>query len=321
MSSSRPRTHLRLAAAAAVVLLAGAGIALGGGSERAAAATVAPIASYSFESDSGATVVDGSGHGNDATWKGTPAYVISYDGSKAISVSAGANYIKLPLVAGQTDGSGSFSYEFWMKEASRTSYGPIVSNQNFAHCYNKGFTLYNQATQGVLEGCWGKAASTNAYLHGGSANLGTTAWHHIAVSVDTTAAVVTFYVDGVKSASSAAGDVTASSVFNSGLAFNIGGLSGSETDTSDGYTNASIDNFSFYNAAIGASQVASDYAATLPPASYTVAFDGNGSTSGATASEPMVSNQAKALTANGFARTGYLFAGWATSASGRAVYK
>lgn len=43
---------------------------------------------------------------------------------------------------------------------------------------------------------------------------------------------------------------------------------------------------------------------------YTIRFEGNGETSGATASLPMVYDESKSLTANGFTKTGYTFTGW-----------
>ena len=49
---------------------------------------------------------------------------------------------------------------------------------------------------------------------------------------------------------------------------------------------------------------------------YTIAFNGNGATSGSTASMSMVYGTAKNLTANGFKRTGYKFTGWSTKANG-----
>lgn len=313
------RTRARLIAGGASLLIA-ASAAVALVSPATAGPVSAPVASYTFDGDSGSTVVDSSGHGNDAAWKGTPAYVAGISG-KAIAVSGGANYIKLPLVAAQTDASSSFSYEFWISEQSRTSYGPIVSNQDFATCNDTGLTLYNQATPGVLEGCWGKTSGgTKEYIHGGSGNIVGT-WHHVAVVVDRTANTMTFYVDGVQTATSGAATITSSTALDSGLAFNIGGLSGSESDTSDGYTNAYIDDFEFFNVAIPGTQVAADYTASKPVVvSYTVAFDGNGATGGATASQSMISNQATALSANGFTRSGYQFTGWATSPSGPAVY-
>ena len=53
---------------------------------------------------------------------------------------------------------------------------------------------------------------------------------------------------------------------------------------------------------------------------YTVAYNGNGNTGGSTASSSHTYGTAKALTSNGFTKTGYTFAGWATSSSGSVVY-
>ena len=52
------------------------------------------------------------------------------------------------------------------------------------------------------------------------------------------------------------------------------------------------------------------------PITYTVAYNGNGNTGGSTASSSHTYNSAKNLTANGFTRTGYTFAGWNTAANG-----
>ncbi|MEI6280767.1 MAG: InlB B-repeat-containing protein, partial [bacterium] len=54
--------------------------------------------------------------------------------------------------------------------------------------------------------------------------------------------------------------------------------------------------------------------------SYTVTFNGNANTGGATATETFVYNIPKALTANGYTKTGYDFAGWATTAVGVVGY-
>ncbi len=54
--------------------------------------------------------------------------------------------------------------------------------------------------------------------------------------------------------------------------------------------------------------------------SYTVAYDGNGATDGDTASSSHTYDISTALTANGFTRTGYTFAGWAATAAGDAIY-
>ena len=53
---------------------------------------------------------------------------------------------------------------------------------------------------------------------------------------------------------------------------------------------------------------------------YTVTFDGNTNTGGSTASQSLVYNTPTNLTSNGFTKTGYSFAGWATTAGGSVAY-
>ncbi|GAB6110210.1 S-layer homology domain-containing protein [Fusibacter bizertensis] len=50
--------------------------------------------------------------------------------------------------------------------------------------------------------------------------------------------------------------------------------------------------------------------------SYTVTFDGNGSDGGSTLAQAINRNETHALTANGYTKTGYRFAGWNTKADG-----
>ena len=52
--------------------------------------------------------------------------------------------------------------------------------------------------------------------------------------------------------------------------------------------------------------------ATFAPITYTIKYNGNGATSGSTTSSSHTYDEEKELTANGFSRTGYNFAGWAT---------
>ena len=51
---------------------------------------------------------------------------------------------------------------------------------------------------------------------------------------------------------------------------------------------------------------------TFAPITYTIKYNGNGATSGSTANSAHTYDEEKELTANGFSRTGYNFAGWAT---------
>ncbi|RYG93585.1 hypothetical protein EON65_58700, partial [archaeon] len=52
----------------------------------------------------------------------------------------------------------------------------------------------------------------------------------------------------------------------------------------------------------------------------TITFDGNGSTSGTMANQTIATDASATLTTNAFVRTGFTFAGWATSAAGAVAY-
>ena len=54
--------------------------------------------------------------------------------------------------------------------------------------------------------------------------------------------------------------------------------------------------------------------------SYTIAFNGNGNTGGSTGSKTCTYDANCVLTSNGFSKTGYYFAGWATSSGGGVAY-
>ena len=56
------------------------------------------------------------------------------------------------------------------------------------------------------------------------------------------------------------------------------------------------------------------------PNTYTIVYHGNGNTGGSTASSSHTYDTAKALTSNGFTKSGYRFIGWSTSANGSVVY-
>jgi len=60
--------------------------------------------------------------------------------------------------------------------------------------------------------------------------------------------------------------------------------------------------------------------AVWTPITYTVTYSGNGSTAGSTAFSVHTYDAAQPLTANGFTRTGYTFAGWAESEIGAVKY-
>ncbi|MEU6010661.1 LamG domain-containing protein [Streptomyces sp. NPDC047453] len=250
-----------------------------------ASGLVAPVVSYTFDSDSGTTTTDSSGNGNNGTWHGTPAYAPGLSG-QAAHVSAG-HQITLPRIAGKTDASGSFSYDFWIKQNSYTGDAYLFANQHGGSCSDNAFATYNASgSNGSLLGCFG-TQGVHVTL-GNAPTVG--AWHHVAAVVDRAASTAKWYVDGKHSGATTT--VATGDNLDSGLPFAIG-QNGALNYASQ--TDALFDNVNFYDQAISAAQVQADYQAGLPGGDplnlpdalstslhYYLPFDGNAnSTTGA----------------------------------------
>lgn len=95
------------------------------------------------------------------------------------------------------------------------------------------------------------------------------------------------------------------------------------TPTRTGYTFEG-----WYTTKTGSTQVTSSTTCTgnatiyarWTPITYSVKYNGNGSTSGSMINSSHTYDTAEALTANAFEKTGYAFQGWATSATGSVKY-
>ena len=85
----------------------------------------------------------------------------------------------------------------------------------------------------------------------------------------------------------------------------------SSTESANYYV---VARFSRSSASTGSATVT--WRLNVAPNTYTVVYDGNGATGGSTASSSHTYDTPKALTANGFTRTGYIFKGWNTKADG-----
>ena len=89
----------------------------------------------------------------------------------------------------------------------------------------------------------------------------------------------------------------------------------SGTPTKTGFT------FSGWSPSVVAATANATYTAQFTENKYTIAFNGNGNTGGSMTSMTNIGyDDSTTLTANAFTKTGYTFAGWATSASGSVVY-
>lgn len=263
---------------------------------------VLPIVSYDFDNASGATVADRSGHGNDGTWTGTPAYAPGVSGT-ALHISAGKNFLTLPKVAGQTDGAGSFSFETWWYDTTSTADAPLVANQNFASCANTGFAFYHLSGTYQQRSCFG-VGGTRTYSTTRTTSI-QNGWHYLAVVEDATAHTYDYYVDGALFSSTPTISGTTAANFNSGNPIRIGqDGTGSYSATDD----ALVDDFNYYNQAIGADQIAADYAATNPATHFPVTVTGDGHGSGTASVLAPAAGVTDTLTATPAA--GYTFNTW-----------
>ena len=232
----------------------------------AASDSIAPLVSYNFNDDSGTTVTDSSGNGDDGSWvagptgPATPTYQAGVDGQAARV--GGNNLVQLPLIKGKTDASGSFSFEMWYYGYSQTGEAAPFSNQDASSCANPGFSVYmTSASDSALSECWPQAPGGPSVEYHDLGAATDKAWHYITVTVDRSAETVKFYQDGQLLQTSAAGQMTASTVLTN-VAWLLGWAPG---DTSDGRLDGLVDDFNYYDQAIPAAQVAADYDATCGP--------------------------------------------------------
>lgn len=234
----------------------------------AASDTITPVVSYNFNDDSGTTVTDSSGSGNNGSWVGgptgsaTPTYQPGVDGQAA--EIGGNNLIQLPKVAAQTDASGSFSFEFWYFGKSQTGAQSIIANyKGNGSCTNPGFLVWmTSASDSTPSMCWSTTPTGPSVEYNDIGSPTDNAWHYISVVVDRSTQTVTFYMDGQPIVESTPGQLASTSVLNVGP-WTLGWAPG---DLEDGTLDGLIDDFNYYDQAIPASQVAADYNATCTPA-------------------------------------------------------
>ncbi|MEU9890398.1 InlB B-repeat-containing protein [Sphaerisporangium sp. NPDC051011] len=264
---------------------------------------VQPVASYDFDNDSGSTVVDSSGHGNNATWTGTPGYASGISG-KAMQFYRGTRIVTLP--SNVKPGSTGVSVQFWLYETEASQDGAFFGNEDWRSGSGPygGLLLYN------LNG----TTQLSALIGGNSARLTNLdnikgKWVYIGAVVDSTAKTLKVYENGAQVGSTL--KYTTTNPLDGGLPFRIGTDGRGVTltgDYPDAWASGLVDDFNIYDQPISSTQIANDYAATNPANyhSITVTSGGHGSASAdfaATGPGTKVS-----LTQN--ATTGYHFAGW-----------
>src|SRR3984957_8508952 len=226
-----------------------------------AAGDIPPVAAYSLDG----TTADQTGNGNTIAWKGTPAYATGGPSGSAAQVSNDANYLVMPTNTETTPNvTGNFSVEFWIDEAKQTNDANILGNSNAASCNNPGFDIYNESGTTYPRFCVGNTSGgTKDYQMFSSTTSLTTGWHYLSLSYAGTASsggTFTGYFDGKQAFT----QTVAAGANITGYGSLVAGFDGSQTDTGDGYIDASFDDLDYYNQTIPAAQVAADYAATAP---------------------------------------------------------
>ncbi len=217
-----------------------------------------PLAYWRLGELSGTTAVNAMGSSYNGTYTNSPAMgqsgALSGDSNTADGFNGSSSYMSTPYNS-SLNPSGAFSVELWAyPTAATTTYRGIASSRNFP----SGWVLYQSQTN-TWE-FWINSGSSMLTLSGGSVSLNT--WTHLVATFDGTTAKL--YVNGVQVASQ---NPTSYSP-NTSASFTIGqGAPGSNF-----FFNGKVDEASFYNKALSASQVSTHFtsASSSTSALYTV---------------------------------------------------
>lgn len=222
-----------------------------------------------------------------------------------------------------------YSFSGWATSASRANagtvdYGPGASVTNLTTTHQGTYNLYavwTPCTMTLRYNVNGGAIATSTSdttryrassgLVQRSTDSGAT-WKTIETELKTTDTFLNLWNVGTFGAAKTGYHIDGSKAYNTranGMGVNLNQNNTASTDVNP-VTTSRIN---------GGTQITGDTAVTLYvnwiANTYSVRYNGNGSTSGSMPDSTHVYNAAKALTANGFSRTGHVFAGWATSAA------
>ncbi len=223
------------------------------------------VGCYDFDQN----VLDGSGRGNNGTWRGTEAYDMGQIGMAAkVSYDKGLtynNYISLGKAADFNFGATTdFSFSFWTKFGAGSWDGDpaFISNKNWSSGSNTGYVL---ATDGDGRFQWNyrEAGRTRRDYDGPAGTMSTGNFAHVVVTFDRDGQIVTF-INGTQVNSTAAQGGIAT--MDAGLETNIGqDGTGAYTDGGNvGWRDGMlIDDLGIWNRVVTAQEAAEIYAAGL----------------------------------------------------------
>jgi uncharacterized repeat protein (TIGR02543 family) len=270
---------------------------------------------------SGATVTDLSGAGRNGTLTGTPLPTFSNTSPKSFlfqkepiySTSSPANKISV----GGTFLKDDFTIQTWIK-TDEVGYST-------AH-YTTMFIMAAECGGGAPD--WGLGVDDTGKLAFGagwsdqtfatSESVNSNNWINVAASREMSTGQIKLYIDGalkVTALGQSGNSLTCSADGNTwigngqdGPAYSFGGRISSVLAYTDVLTSAEV--LTNYNATVN----------TFYPVTYTMTYNANGATSGSAPSDGSFTSGSSASTVAGnsgsLARSGYIFAGWNTTANG-----
>jgi hypothetical protein len=245
-----------------------------------------PIAYYNFEDGSGATVLDRTSNGNNATWNGTAPYWTTGKYGKGGNFDGTSSYLTITDTALLNMDGKNFTTSFWMKPTAGGSTRGLV---------DWGYQCGNNDREVGITMTSGNGISTTASLDGtsssivnvsaGTANLNQ--WNHIEVVYD--ASLVSLYVNGMLVGSAAR---SSTAIHNSAQAIRIGNdRCGNE------YFKGTIDDVLIYDYARTPAQVIEDMRGTGSTGIIS-SVAGNSSTKPASAMSYWKLDESQGTTAN-----------------------
>ncbi|MGC3991952.1 MAG: LamG domain-containing protein [Chthoniobacteraceae bacterium] len=212
------------------------------------------VAHLKFDETSGTTAVDSTRNGWNGTLVNSPTWTTGKINNAVSLASASSQYVTLPsgVVASQT---GS-TLAGWV-------YLNSVSNWQRIFDFGTGTTKYmfltptNSSTSKIRFAITTSGSSGEQKIDG-TAALGASAWHHVAVTL--TGSTGTLYVDGAQ-----VGQNTAMTLTPSSLGTTTQNYLGKSQFTADPYLNGLVDDFHIYSGALTAAQIATLYGGLTAP--------------------------------------------------------
>jgi chitodextrinase len=228
-----------LAVRAAVALVAVLAIA-SAGSRGAYPATTGLVAAYAFSENSGSTLADLSGNGNNGTIVGA-AWTTGGKFGNALNFNGSSTHVDIPD-SPTLRLSGAMTLEAWVKPAAASTVWKDVVYKG-----NDNYYLEASTTNGGLPAGGGTFGGSNANVYQPT-TLSTGVWSHIAVTYD--GAALRYYISGTLVATQA----KTGAITGSANPLQIGG----DNFWSKQFFNGTIDEVRVYNIALAASAIQAD---------------------------------------------------------------